>query len=83
VCSPTDGALEIGESAEAILRREIGKYIELQEESIGPLKIYLWGESTESSTEEWRVHPEFQFFPISQAAVNNVEEYLAKSENAK
>jgi hypothetical protein len=39
----TDDALSIGVEAESILRKEIGKYFELKEESIGPPKLYLGG----------------------------------------
>jgi hypothetical protein len=39
----TDDALDSSENAEGILRREIGKYFELKEDSIGSPKIYLEG----------------------------------------
>jgi hypothetical protein len=39
----TDDALSIGVEAESILRKEIGKYFELKEKSIGPPKLYLGG----------------------------------------
>jgi hypothetical protein len=39
----TDDALSIGVEAESILRKEIGKYFELKEESIGPPKLCLGG----------------------------------------
>ena len=39
----TDDALVISENAESILRKETGRYFELKEKSIGPLKIYLGG----------------------------------------
>ena len=38
-----DDALCISESAEDILRHEIGKYFKLKEPSIGPPKLYLGG----------------------------------------
>jgi hypothetical protein len=39
----TDDALSIGVEAKSILRKEIGKYFELKEKSIGPPKLYLEG----------------------------------------
>jgi hypothetical protein len=39
----TDDAHSIGVEAESILRKEIGKYFELKEKSIGPPKLYLRG----------------------------------------
>jgi hypothetical protein len=39
----TDDALSIGVEAESNLRKEIGKYFELKEKSIGPPKLYLGG----------------------------------------
>jgi hypothetical protein len=39
----TDDALTIGVEAESILRKEIGKYLELKDKSIGPPKLYLGG----------------------------------------
>ena len=45
-----DNTLVISENAEQILRGEIGKYLELKEESVGPPKIYLGGQCLESQT---------------------------------
>ena len=39
----TDDALVVGENAETILRKELGRYFELKEESIGPPSTYLGG----------------------------------------
>jgi hypothetical protein len=39
----TDDALVISEQAETVLRKELGRFFELKEESIGPPKIYLGG----------------------------------------
>jgi hypothetical protein len=38
-----DDALSVVVEAESILRKEIGKYFELKEKSIGPPKLYLGG----------------------------------------
>jgi hypothetical protein len=43
----TDGALAIGVNAKNILREEIGRYFELKEASIGPLKLYFGGRTRE------------------------------------
>eukprot|EP00957_Ditylum_brightwellii_P022068 1664749-Ditylum_brightwellii.AAC.1 len=39
----TDDALAIGEYPEKLLCQGIGKYFQLKEESVRPLKIYLGG----------------------------------------
>jgi hypothetical protein len=39
----TNDVMVISENAEAILRRGIGKYFELKEDSIGSPKIYIGG----------------------------------------
>ena len=74
----TDDALVISENAERILRSEIGKYFELKEESIGDPKIYLGGHvqkvQLDNGVECWA----FSSSQYVQAAVKNVEEYLAK-----
>ena len=36
-----DDALVVSENAESILQKEIGRYFELKEASIGPPKMYL------------------------------------------
>jgi hypothetical protein len=39
----TDDALAISEHAESALRKELGQFFVLKEESLGPPKIYLGG----------------------------------------
>jgi hypothetical protein len=39
----TDDALVVRANAEQVLRKQLGRYFELKEESIGPPKIYLGG----------------------------------------
>ena len=39
----TDDALVLSEHAEQVLRKDLGRYFELKEESIGPPKLYLGG----------------------------------------
>jgi hypothetical protein len=73
----TDDALAIGEFPEKLLREQIGKYCELKEESIGPPTQYLGGHvrkvQLENSVECWA----FGSSQYVQAAVKNVEDYLA------
>ena len=68
----------ISENAEKVLRHELGCYFNLKEESIGPPKIYLGGSvqkvKLENGVECWA----FGSSKYVQAAVKNVEEYLAK-----
>jgi len=45
----TDDALVVSENGEHVLRREIGKYFELKEESIGPPQLYLGGRMRKSN----------------------------------
>jgi hypothetical protein len=79
----TDDALVISEGAEDILRREVGKYFELKEESIGPPKIYLGGKVRRVQLENGVYAWSFSSSQYVQAAVRNVEEYLSKPENAQ
>jgi hypothetical protein len=71
-----DDALAIGVDAENMLRREIGRYFELKEESIGPPKIYLGGQmqlvELSNGAKAWGISSS----QYVQAAVNNVEKYL-------
>ena len=39
----TDDALSVSENPEKLLRDELGRYFELKEDIIGPLRIYLGG----------------------------------------
>jgi hypothetical protein len=39
----TDNWLVLGENAEQVLQKDLGRYFTLKEESIGPPKIYLGG----------------------------------------
>ena len=73
-----DDALCISHNAEHILRGELGKYFVLKESSIGPPKLYLGNKLTlvtlENGTKAWALSSS----QYVQAAVKNVEEYLAK-----
>ncbi len=73
-----DYVLVISENGAAALRNEIGKSFELMEESIEPPSIYLGGKMSKvtlnNGVEAWS----FSSSQYVQAAVKNVEEYLAK-----
>ena len=77
----TDDTLVISENAESILRKEIGKYFELKEESIGEPSLYLGGHlqkvQLENGVDAWA----FSSSQYVQSAVKNVEETIAKEEN--
>ena len=74
----TDDVLVVSDNAENILRKEIGKYFILKESSIGPPSIYLGGHvrkvELENGVKAWA----FSSSQYVQAAVKNVETYLAK-----
>jgi hypothetical protein len=77
----TDDALVVNENAEQILRKELGRYFTLKEESIRPPKVYLGGHvrkvKLDNGVECWA----FISSQYIQAAVNNVEEYLSKRDD--
>ena len=72
----TDDALVVSCNAETIIRKELGRYFELKEESIGPPKIYLGGHvrkvTLDNDVEAWA----FSSSQYVQAAVKNVETCL-------
>ena len=73
----TDDCLVISDRAEAILREEIGQHFILKEESIGLPSQYLGGKlqkvTLENGVDAWA----FGSTQYVQAAVKNVEQYLA------
>jgi hypothetical protein len=79
----TDDALAIGANAEPILRKEIGKYFELKESSIGPPKSYLGGHLSlvelDNGVKAWA----FSSSQYVKAAVQNVEEFIVKDETKR
>ena len=77
----TDDALVISENAESILRNELGRYFELKEESIGPPKLYLGGHLRKVQLDNGVWAWAYSSSQYVQAAVKNVEDYLAKEEN--
>ncbi|CAJ1966194.1 unnamed protein product [Cylindrotheca closterium] len=72
----TDDALCVSMNPERVLRKELGKYFELKEESIGPPKIYLGSNvrkvELDTGVQCWA----FGSSQYVQAAVKNVERYL-------
>ena len=73
-----DNVLVISEQANSVLRKEIGKYWVLKEESIGPPSKYLGGKLQEvmvlNGVNAWA----FGSSQYVQSAVKNVYEHLAK-----
>jgi hypothetical protein len=65
-------------NAEQVLRKQLGRYFELKEESIGPPKIYLGGHvrkvQLENGAEAWA----YSSSQYVRAAVKNVETYLSR-----
>ena len=72
-----DDALVVSEHGEKLLRSEIGKYFELKEASIGPPKLYLGGRMRKVELENGASAWAFSSSQYVQAAVQNVEVYLA------
>ncbi len=70
--------LVISESAEKVLRNEIGQHFVLRDESIGPPSQYLGGKlrlvTLDNGVKAWA----FGSCQYVQSAVKNVEEHLAK-----
>ena len=78
-----DDALVVSENAESILQKEIGRYFELKEASIGPPKMYLGAgirkAKLDNGLDAWAASLS-QYVP---AAVRNIEEYIEKSHDKR
>ena len=78
-----DNVLVIDEDPENILRRQLGKYFTLKEDSIGEPKIYLGGHVRkvvlENGVEAWSFSPN----QYVKSAVSNVKEYVGKHKHLK
>ena len=76
----TDDALAIGENAEQVTRRELGRFFQLKEESIGPPKIYLGGGvrkvELDNGVKAWA----FSSSQYVQSAVKKVTSYVSTQE---
>ena len=75
----TVDVLVISDTWEKILQNGIGKYFQLKEESIGEPKIYLGGHMRKVALENGQAAWDFGSFQYCQAAVANVETFLAES----
>ncbi len=73
-----DDVLVISESAEKVIRNEIGQYFVLRDESIGPPLQYFGGKlrlvTLDNGVKAWA----FRSCQYILSAVKNVEEHLAK-----
>ena len=74
----TDDVLFVSENGGTVLREGIGKYFELKEASIGPPKLYLGGHMRYVELQNGAKAWSFSSSQYVRAAVNNVEQYLAK-----
>ena len=72
----TDDCLVISHRGETVLRKEIGKYFELKEESIGAPDIYLGGKLREVELSNGSTAWAFGSSQYVQSAVANIETYL-------
>ena len=73
-----DDCIVISDRPESILRKEIGKYFELKEESIGAPSQYLGGKLREIELETGQKCWAFGSKQYIDAAVTNVIDYLKK-----
>ena len=76
ICLYNDDCLVVSENPEQIIRKEIGKYWNLKESSIGPPKIYLENKVSKVTLENEVVYWSFSSSQYIQAAIANVEKYL-------
>jgi hypothetical protein len=74
----TDDCLVISHRGENILRKEIGKYFELKEESIGPPDLYLGRKMRKIGLENGLYAWGFGSSQYVQAVVKNVETFLGE-----
>ena len=78
-----DDALAVSDNTESILQKEIGRYFEQKEASIGPPKMYLGAGirkvKLDNGLDAWAASSSQKV----QAAVRNVEEYIEKSHNKR
>ena len=73
-----DDVLVVSDRGEELLRKEIGKYFKLKENSIGPPKIYLGGHMRKVTLENGMKAWTFSSSQYVQASVANVERYLTE-----
>src|SRR5688500_15542729 len=73
-----DNTLVVSHNGEHVLRKEIGRYFDLKEESIGPPKIYLGGHMRQVTLDNGKEAWAFGSLQYVQLNVHNVEQYLKK-----
>jgi hypothetical protein len=67
----------VSHRGEHVLQKEIGKYFELTEESIGPPEIYLGGKLRKVELEDGTKAWVFGSSQYVQASLSNADTYLA------
>ena len=77
----TDDALVVSQHAEETLRRDLGRYFEFKEESIGLPDIYLGGHCRRAHLENGMEARTFSSSQYVQAAVMFFEEYVKDKDN--
>ena len=73
-----DDVLVISERAESVLRKEIGKFFVLKDESVGPPSMYLGGKLRQVELLNGEKAWAFGSSQYVQSAVKNVYEHLVK-----
>ena len=73
----------ISKNVESVLRNELGKYLELKEESIRPPKLYLGGHVSKVKLDNGVKCWSFSSSQYMQTAVNNVETHMVKINDAR
>ena len=78
-----DNALVVSDNAKSILQKEIGRYFDLKEASIGPPKMYLGAGirkvKLDNGLDAWAASSS----QYVQAVVRNIEEYIEKSHDKR
>ena len=73
----TNDALVISENSEQVLHKDLGRYFELKEKSIGPPKIYLGGSARQAKLENGVRAWDLDSYKYINLDVNNVEAYVS------
>ena len=73
-----DNVLVVSEQAESVLRKEIGKFFVLKDDSVGPPSMYLGGKLRQVMLKNVVKAWEFGSSQYVQSAVKNSYEHLAK-----
>ena len=73
----TNDALVISDNSEQVLHKDLGRYFELKEKSIGPPKIYLGGSARQAKLENGVRAWDLDSYKYINLDVNNVEAYVS------